>query len=44
MSISYRHCQCLRPRVIPAQAGIQERSARGLDARVRGHDVVLVLD
>ena len=25
-------------------AGIQERGARGLDARVRGHDVFLVLD
>jgi len=44
MSISYIHCQFLGPRVIPAKAGIQETSAWGLDARLRGHDVLLVPD
>src|SRR4026209_1816624 len=44
MSISYMHCQFLGPRVIPAKAGIQETSAWGLDARLRGHDVLLVPD
>ena len=44
MSIAYIHCQFLGPRVIPAKAGIQETSAWGLDARLRGHDVLLVPD
>jgi hypothetical protein len=38
------HRQFLWTRVIPAQAGIQERHTRGLEARLRGHDVFLVLD
>jgi hypothetical protein len=29
MSISYIHCQSLWPRVIPAQAGIQETRGMG---------------
>ena len=29
MSISYIHCQCLQPCVIPAKAGIQGMSATG---------------
>ena len=44
MSISYIHCQYLSPRVIPAKAGIQETRVWGLDARLRGHDVLLVPD
>src|SRR5437867_6404871 len=31
-------------RVIPAKAGIQEISPWGLDARLRGHDVLLAPD
>jgi hypothetical protein len=44
MSIASIHGQFLCPHIIPAQAGIQERHARGLDAHVRGHDVFLVPD
>ena len=38
-----RHSRAACP-VLDTGAGIQERHARGLDARVRGHDVSLVLD
>ena len=44
MSISYIHCQYLRPCVIPAKAGIQAMKAGELDARLRGHDVLLASD
>jgi hypothetical protein len=52
MSIASIHGQFLWPRVMPAPAGIQERRARGLDARSSlpstliggGRDVFLVLD
>ena len=42
MSISYIHCQCLQPCVIPAKAGSRGCVPRGLDAHLRGHDVLLV--
>ena len=44
MSVSYRHCQFLWSRAIPAKAGIQETRAMGLDARRHGHDALLVSD